>query len=92
MHSLSDLPMPLRERIDIQCGLFEQAWIRGEQPDLADYLLTLADIGARLIAHEPLPSTADREPFLVEQTADLTDNKHVLALIVTPVAAPFHGL
>lgn len=47
--------MPLRERIDIECGLFEQAWIRGEEPNLADFLERI-DPRARQLALQELLS------------------------------------
>src|SRR5690606_23484695 len=60
--------------------------------DLTDDLLALARVVARFIAHETLPRTADREPFLVEKATDLADDQHVLTLVVTAIAAAFDGL
>src|SRR6267154_1664142 len=62
------------------------------QPHLLYDLLALAHIRACFFAGELLTRTADREALLVEQAADLPDDDHVLALVVTPVAATFHGL
>ena len=57
------------------------------EPNLADDLLTLADIGACLVTHEPLPGAANCESFLVQQASNLSNDEHVLALIVTPITA-----
>src|SRR5690606_37439359 len=62
------------------------------RPHLADDLLALADVAARLVTGQPLPRSADREAFLVQQTPNLADDQHVLALIVAAVAAPLDGL
>src|ERR1700730_1610792 len=62
------------------------------EPHLLHNLLALAHIRACFLASELLTRTADREALLVEQAADLPDDNHVLALVVTPVATTFHGL
>src|SRR5690606_13890193 len=54
--------------------------------DLADDLLALRMIRARFFSRQLLARAADREAFLVEQTANLTDDQHVLPLIVAAVA------
>jgi len=61
-------------------------------PDLTDDLLTLSGVAPCFVAHEPLASAADREALFVEQAADLANDQHVLALVVTTVAPAFHGL
>jgi len=52
--SLTDLPMSLRERIDIQCSAFEQAWLQGEEPDLADFLERIDPTAQRVALRELL--------------------------------------
>jgi len=61
-------------------------------PQLADDLLALTHVRLGFLAHETLPGAADREAFIIQKAADLTDDQNVLALIVTPVAAPLDGL
>src|SRR5260370_41617563 len=64
--------------------------------ELAAYLphdlLALRHVGARLLAGELVARPADGEALVVEPAADLADDDHVLALVIAPVAAPFHGL
>src|SRR6187551_1326335 len=60
--------------------------------NLPNDLLALGRIGSSLVAHQALPSAADREALFVEQAADLPNDQHVLPLIVAAVAAPFDGL
>src|SRR5690606_18039877 len=55
--------------------------------DLTDDLLALRMIRARFFARQLLARAADREAFLVEQAADLTDDQHVLPLIVAAITA-----
>src|SRR5687767_3298428 len=50
--------------------------------------------GARLngVAVEAVARTVDREPLLVEQVADATDQQHLVVLVIAPVAAPLDRL
>jgi hypothetical protein len=40
---------------------------------------------------QSIASAADGETLLVQQTADSTDHQNFMVLVVTAVAAPFHG-
>ena len=53
---------------------------------LFDYLLTLRDIGLRIIARQTLSSSADCKTLVIEETSDLSNDQNVLTLIVTAVA------
>ena len=59
---------------------------------LADDLLALTHVRFGLFAGQSLPSAADREPIIVEKTANLSDDQYVLTLIITTIAAPLYGL
>src|SRR5262249_39557359 len=61
------------------------------QPYLLHDLLTLTHIRACLFACEFLTGAADGEALLVEQAANLPYDDHVLALVITPIAATLHG-
>jgi hypothetical protein len=52
----------------------------------------LAEVRARLISGKPLASTADGESLVVKQTANLTDDQHILTLVIASVASPFYRL
>src|SRR5690606_13280933 len=58
------------------------------QPQLLDKLLDDGGLHPALLAFQPLPGAADREALFVQERPDLTDHQHVLALVVTAVAAP----
>src|SRR5258706_12055809 len=51
-------------------------------------LLALADVRASLVTAELVARTADGEALLIEQAADLADDDHILALVVTAGAPP----
>src|ERR1700727_1665305 len=55
---------------------------------LMDQLLALIEVHLRIVARESIARSADGKALLVEQTANLANDQHVLALIVAPVAAP----
>jgi hypothetical protein len=59
---------------------------------LAHDLLALGDVGARFIAGELVARAADREALLVQKTAYLPDDDHVLTLIVAAIAAALDRL
>jgi len=59
---------------------------------LFDYLLTLRDIGLRILAGEALASTPDCKSFIIEETSDLTDNQNVLTLIIAAIASSLYRL
>jgi len=59
---------------------------------LPDDLLALGNVGTSLFASELVARATDRETLVVEKTADLPDDDHVLALIVAAIAATLHGL
>ena len=59
---------------------------------LMDQLLALVEIDLRVVALETVARAADREALLVEEAADLANDQHVLALVITAIAAPLHGL
>src|SRR5580658_9350996 len=61
------------------------------QAHLMNQLLALIKIDLRIIARESIAGSADGKALLVEQTANLPDDQHVLALIIAPVTAPLHG-
>jgi len=53
-----------------------------------DQLLALIEVHLRIVAGEAVPRAADRETLLIQQAANLTNDEHVLPLIVAAVAAP----
>src|SRR5580704_7894704 len=59
---------------------------------LAHDLLALGNVRACFVAGELVARAADREALLVQKTAYLPDDDHVLALIVAAVAAAFDRL
>jgi len=61
-------------------------------PELAHYLLALAHVCLRFLAHEPLPGATDSEAFVIQKAAYLTNDQNVLTLIVAPVAASLDRL
>ena len=61
-------------------------------PQLVNDLLALGDILFGSIAGELLARTADGEALLIEQTADLADDQHIMALVIAAIAAAFDRL
>ena len=61
------------------------------QAHLFDDLLALTDVALGLVAGQALSRTADRKTIVIQQAANLTNNQHILALIITPVAPPLDG-
>lgn len=61
-------------------------------PQLVNDLLALGDILFGSIAGELLARTADGEALLIEQTADLADDQHIMTLVVAAIAAAFDRL
>ena len=57
---------------------------------LLDHLVVAGGLLGVGVAGELLTGAADGEALLVEQAADLADGEHVLALVVTAVAAPLY--
>ena len=55
-------------------------------------LLALGYIFPGIVAGHLLTRPADGEALLVQQAADLADHKHILTLVVTPVAPAFYRL
>src|SRR5450631_918556 len=62
------------------------------EPHLMNQLLTLVEINLRIVARKTVPGTANGEPLLIQQTANLANDKHILPLIVAAVTAPFDRL
>jgi len=62
------------------------------EPHLVDELLALIEIDLRIVAGKAVARAADREPLFVEQAPNLPNDEHILALIVTPIAAPLDRL
>jgi len=60
------------------------------EPHLMNELLALIEIHLRIVAGEAVPRTADRKPLFIQQAANLTNDEHILPLIVPAVPAPFH--
>src|SRR5882757_1064023 len=59
------------------------------EPHLMNELLALIEIDLRVVAGEPVSGSANGKTLFIEQAADLPNNEHVLALVITAVAAPF---
>jgi len=59
---------------------------------LFDNLLTLRHIRLGVVTGQALSGASDREAFVVQQTADLANDQHVLPLIVATIATPFDWL
>ena len=55
-------------------------------------LLTLIEIHLGVIAGEAIPGSADGEPLFVEKAANLPNDKDILALVITSIAAPLDRL
>ena len=72
-------PQNFEQLLELQAHLFHD-------------LLALADVHAGLFATQLLTRATDREALLVQEAPDLADDNHVLALVITPVAAPFDRL
>ena len=62
------------------------------QSHLMDQLLALVQIHLRIIAREPVTRAADGKPLLVEQAADLSNDQHILPLIIAAIAAALDRL
>ena len=62
------------------------------QAHLMDQLLALIEVHLRVVAREAIASAADREPLFVQQAANLPNDEHVLALVITPIAAALDRL
>src|SRR5690606_5295105 len=62
------------------------------EADLPNDLLALREIRPRFVARQALSRAADREPFLVQEAANLTDDQHVLTLVVPAIAASLYRL
>src|SRR5262245_11350510 len=60
--------------------------------NLLDDLLALRHVHARFLARELISGAADGETLVVQEAADLADDEHVLALVVTAVAATLDWL
>ncbi len=61
------------------------------EPNLLDDLLALGYVRLRFVAGEPLPRSAYREAFVVEQRADLPDDQDILALVIASITPPLDG-
>jgi hypothetical protein len=62
------------------------------QAQLLDDLLALAYVSLGLITRQTLPRATDSESIVIEQTADLPDDEHILTLVIAAVSAPFYRL
>src|SRR5471032_1920636 len=62
------------------------------QAHLSHDLLALADVGSGLVTAKLVARAADRKPLFIQQAANLTDDDHVLALVVASIAASLDGL
>jgi len=60
------------------------------EPHLMNELLALIEIHLRIVAGETVARPADRKPLFIQEAANLTNDEHILALIVAAVAAPLH--
>ena len=59
---------------------------------LFDNLLTLTHIGSRLIAGKTLAGATNRKTVVVKETTNLTNDQHILALIIASITAPRYRL
>ena len=62
------------------------------EPHLVNELLALIEVDLRIVAGEAVARTADGETLFIQQAANLTNDEHILPLIVSAVAAPFDRL
>ena len=62
------------------------------QSHLMDQLLALIQVHLSIIAGQAVARPADGKPLLIEQAANLSDDEHVLALIIAAIAAALDGL
>ena len=62
------------------------------EPHLVNELLALIQVHLRIVAGEAVSCTADGKALFIQQTADLPDDQHILALIVAAVTAPLDRL
>ena len=62
------------------------------QPHLVDELLALVQIHLRIVAGQPIPSSANGKPLLIQEAPNLTNNEHVLPLVIASIAAPLYWL
>src|ERR1700683_1831452 len=58
------------------------------QAHLMNQLLALVEIHLRIVARESIAGSADGKALLIEQTANLPNDQHVLTLVVAPITAP----
>jgi len=58
------------------------------QAHLMNQLLALIEIDLRVVAGESIARPADGKALFIQQTANLPDDQHVLALVIAPVTAP----
>src|SRR5258708_31126089 len=86
----NDSPKGLRElglRRPLAAKNFDQFF--QFEPHLMNQLLALIEIHLRIVAGETVSRSADRKPLFIQQTANLTNDTHILSLIV---AAAFTAL
>jgi len=61
-------------------------------PHLADYLLSLREIFARLFALQTVARSAYRKSLLVQEAAYLANHQHILSLVIAAIATALHRL
>jgi hypothetical protein len=59
---------------------------------LFDYLLALANVRFCLVSGQSLSCAANGKSIVVQETANLTNDQNILALIIAAVTAPFYRL
>jgi hypothetical protein len=59
---------------------------------LLDYLLTLCHVRLGIVARKALTRPADRKALVVQQTADLPNNQHILTLVIAAIASTLYRL
>ncbi len=62
------------------------------QPHLMDELLALVQIHLRIVAGEPVPGSANGKTLFIQEAANLTNDEHILPLVITPIAATLDRL
>ena len=62
------------------------------EPHLMDELLALIEVHLRVVAREPISSTADGEALFIQQAANLPNDQHVLPLVIAAITAPLDRL
>ena len=60
------------------------------EPHLMNELLALIEVHLRIVAGEAVACAADRKTLFIQQAANLTNDEHILPLIV-PAVAPLVG-